>query len=589
MDKLCVALAVSIFLFSNIAFAEIQTELIAPFGGTIISKNQGNENIIFSYSDSNESENLFLTFGYHYFGQQFSANIIIQDADLKQFCQDEDNNSITLQNCSIDFDSTQLISTPMFLDLQISAENISAELSTAEIAINNTYPEIIEYYPEGKTDNYQIKFTVQSADSGIDIAKLKVIVNDDIETQNWAEKCQILGSEKTVHCEWFSELVKEGENFVYVESHDIIGNGSYASAKEWSFIFEKPQDKNPLKIKIDYPENNSELATNEFDIKFSVSDAESEINESALMLDGQVIAFLEPNSEVFKLIAEDGDHNLTLMAYDDAQNYSELTINFSIKKPEPENLPIELETPENPTAMLENEQENQPVGGESFPWLKRNPGQNGILSSNQQEMGVQQAPKNEAELEDVKPIEVIPQPKKKAEKNQAWQKKSIDFNSSIKKNIADMTDEKECLLELISKIAKYGTSLFEIKILHKDSGKIYKSANALLVSPNKLLIKGVDCFELDGKIIEEEDYIIDIIGGKGIPLEKMPEIEDEFPENLVKTLQSYLPITGFAVLENNIPLILLILILILLAVAAKKALERKRRDKKQEYGWLEEQ
>ena len=42
-----------------------------------------------------------------------------------------------------------------------------------------------------------------------------------------------LGSEKTVHCEWFSELVEEGENFVYVESHDIIGNGSYASAKEW--------------------------------------------------------------------------------------------------------------------------------------------------------------------------------------------------------------------------------------------------------------------------------------------------------------------------------------------------------------------
>ena len=143
MSKLCIALAVSFLFVLNFVSAEIQAELISPFGGTIISKNQGNENILFSYFDSNESENLFLTLGYHYPSQQFLVNILLQDADLKQFCQDEDNNSITLQNCSIDFDSTQLISTPMFLDLRISAENSSAELSTAEIVINNTYPEII--------------------------------------------------------------------------------------------------------------------------------------------------------------------------------------------------------------------------------------------------------------------------------------------------------------------------------------------------------------------------------------------------------------------------------------------------------------
>ena len=167
--------------------------------------------------------------------------------------------------------------------------------------------------------------------------------------------------------------------------------------------------------------------------------------------------------------------------------------------------------------MLETEQENQPVGGESFPWLKRNPEQNGILSSNQQEIGVQQAPKNGAELEDVKPIEVIPQPKRRQRKSSRAENMLILIQAL--KSIADMNIEKECLLELISPIAKSGTNLFKIKILHKDSGKIYKSAKALLVSPDKLLIKGIECFELDGKIIEEEDYIIDIIGGKGIPIE----------------------------------------------------------------------
>ncbi|PIU21285.1 MAG: hypothetical protein COT15_03120, partial [Candidatus Diapherotrites archaeon CG08_land_8_20_14_0_20_34_12] len=496
MNKISIALAVSIFLFSNIAFAELQTELIAPFGGTIISKNLNNENILFSYSDSNESENLFLNFGYHYFDQEFLTNSIIQNADLKQFCQDEDSNSATLQNCSINFDSTQMISTSLFFDLQIINEKGSAELGTAEIVINNTYPKVIEFYPEGKTDNTLIKFTVQSADFDIDTEKIKVIVNDDIEMITWAEKCQNLGDGKTLHCEWLSELVEEGENTVYVESRDVKGNGSYASAKEWSFIFEKLQDKNPPKIKIDYPENNSVFAINKFEIKFSVSDDESGVDASALMLDGQLIALFEPNSETFELNAEDGDHNFTIMAYDNAQNYSELTVNFSIKKPEPEKQPVEFE----------NEQENQPAGGESFPWLNRHNADNENIK---QEIEVQQAGEPEAELEKEEVIAGKKLQKKEPDKIIEKPRNQIMQNQNDK-NIAetnnDENKENECLLELLSPLPKQEIGFFDVTIRFKDSEKIYKSAKATLVENNKLLIKGIECYELENKIIETEDW-----------------------------------------------------------------------------------
>ena len=194
---------------------------------------------MFYFSDSNEAQDISANFGYHYAEGYFLEDLIQENLDLKQACNADENNSAGWQNCKMAFDSLQIISKPVFLDLQIKNNLEEKNASTAEIAINNIYPKIIEFLPAGKTNTNEIYFKIQSENFDVDIPSIKVIVNDTIEGKDWQAFCQTGETPHVVSCDFNSELVKDGENFVYVESHDVQGNGSYASAKEWSFTYEK--------------------------------------------------------------------------------------------------------------------------------------------------------------------------------------------------------------------------------------------------------------------------------------------------------------------------------------------------------------
>ena len=183
MKKIYASIAIFVLFFSS-AFCEIRLEIIKPSGGTIISQDAKNEFIEFKYSyfsDSNEAQDISANFGYHYAEGYFLEDLIQENLDLKQACNADENNSAGWQNCKMAFDSLQIISKPVFLDLQIKNNLEEKNASTAEIAINNIYPKIIEFLPAGKTNTNEIYFKIQSENFDVDIPSIKVIVNDTIE------------------------------------------------------------------------------------------------------------------------------------------------------------------------------------------------------------------------------------------------------------------------------------------------------------------------------------------------------------------------------------------------------------------------
>ncbi len=211
---------------------------LKPDINAVINRIDSNNHIIaFSYSDLDESQQMFAQLGWHYSDGNSFDNIIISDLNLNnsQNCNDFDFNTATTQNCFFDWNSYPQKTTQIFIDLKVFDLFDSNYVFSGPFFTDFNSPTLQIFSPDEnetiETENVLVQF---DANDSCGLQKFLIKLND----KEWIDK----GLEK----QHLFENVENGKHVVIVQSFDLCSNDSNKSVNFFVQVPEpEPQPQNP--------------------------------------------------------------------------------------------------------------------------------------------------------------------------------------------------------------------------------------------------------------------------------------------------------------------------------------------------------
>lgn len=184
----------------NYNFHESDANILYPSSGSLLTGSSKNENnIIFSYSDPDENQEIFADIGFHIGDVNEFEYLIVDDLHLNDLnvCNDYDLNSATEQTCYLDWNAFDVNDRNVFIDLKVFDSNEFNEtvISSNKFTVDNSSPSnIYALLSERDSSDPKLYFRLRFDDLSIG--------NEQIKDNNFSLRYSCIPFDSNSIIEW---------------------------------------------------------------------------------------------------------------------------------------------------------------------------------------------------------------------------------------------------------------------------------------------------------------------------------------------------------------------------------------------------